>query len=114
MRRASALQNRVRAGAQLAMDGEQQLGRPTVGAMHGKSPAEMLTFGAQRRAVPGDQRLIVAAPELGAAGGDAAQSLRLDELHASGIRKAFLRRVYDLHDMAARAVRGELPDDPPI
>ena len=100
----------VRTGAHPPVNGEQQFRRAAVGAMNGEAPAELFGFGAQCGAVIGDERLIVGAPKLGAPGGDAAEPFGLDKLDAAGIGEAFLRGIDDLHDMAARAIRGELAD----
>ena len=54
---------------------------------------------------------VVGAPVLGAAGGDLAGALRLDELDAAGIGEGLFRRIDDLHDMALRAVAGKLRQD---
>ena len=62
------------------------------------------------RAVARHQALVVVAPGLGAAGGDAAGAFRLDEFDAARIGEAFLGRIDDLHDMAMRAGGGELGD----
>src|SRR5450432_1748189 len=76
------------AGAHPAMNGEQQFGRSAVGAMNGEGPAAKFS----------------------APGGDAAEPFGLHKFDTPGIREAFLRRIYDLHDMTARAVGGELTD----
>ena len=55
-----------------------------------------------------DQCLVIVAPCLGAAGGDAAGALRFDEFDASRIGKALLGRIDNLHDMAVGACRGQL------
>src|SRR5450631_821009 len=100
----------LRAGAQAGMDREQQLGRPAIGAMDSKGPAELLALGAQCRAVIGKQCLVVVAPGLGAAGRYTAESLRFNKLDAAGEGKSLFRRVHDLHDMAARAVGRQVTD----
>src|SRR5262249_56184112 len=82
------------------MQREQQLGRRPVGAMDGEAPAELVGFGPDFRAMTRDARLVFSLPGLGAAGGDGACALRLDELDAAGIGKGLFRRIDDLPGMA--------------
>src|SRR5471032_2499596 len=89
----------LRAGAHASVNRKQQLGRPAIGAMDGKAPAELLALGAQCRAVIGKQCLVVVTPSLGAAGRDAAEPFRFNELDAARIWKSLFRRIHNLHDM---------------
>src|SRR6185312_17138581 len=82
--------------AHAGVQGEQQFGRRPVGAMHGETPRSQVGGGADGVAVARDQAVIVATPGFGAAGGDTAGALRLDELDTSGIREALLGRIDDL------------------
>src|SRR5215813_2481299 len=92
------------------MQREQQFGRRPVGAMDGEAPAELVGLGADLRAMTGDARLVFALPGLGAAGGDGARALGLDELDATGIGKGFFRRIDDLHGVAVGAGCRELSE----
>ena len=56
------------------------------------------------------RRLVIGAPVLGAAGGDRAAALRLDEFDAAGIGEGLLGRIDDLHQVALRAAGRELRD----
>jgi hypothetical protein len=76
----------------------------------GEAPAELVALGAQGGAVIGHQSLIVAAPGLGAAGGDAAKPFRFNELDPAGIGKSLFRRIDDLDNMATGAIGGQLAD----
>ncbi len=58
----------------------------------------------------GEAPHVVAPPAFGVADGDRARALGLEELHAAGIGKGFLRRIDDLHHMAAGAVRRQIRD----
>ena len=90
------------------MQREQKLARRAVGAMNSETPGQPVGLGADLAAVAPHAALIVGAPGLRAAGGDAAAAFRLDEFDAARIRKSLFGRIDDLHDMAARAAAGEL------
>src|SRR3974390_168508 len=79
--------------------------------MNCKSPTKLLARRAQSSTVIGEQGLVIAAPRLGGAGGDAAEPLGFDELNSTSVRKAFFCRIYQLHYMAARAICRQLADD---
>ena len=75
LRRLAIAAERVCTCAHARVNRKQQFARPPVGAVNGEAPAEPVGLGADGGAVAGDQALIVVAPGLGAAGGDAAERL---------------------------------------
>src|SRR5258707_13759221 len=78
--------------------------------MDGEAPASAVGLVADRLAMAGDPPHVIAAPAFGAADSDRARALGLEELHAAGIGKSLLRRIDDLHHMAAGAVRRQIRD----
>src|SRR5262249_57083042 len=81
-----------------------------VGAVDGEPTATQFGFRADVGTVARNDGLVVVPPRRGASGGYAACTFRLDELHATGIRKTFFRRVNDLHDVTMRAAGRKLLD----